>query len=124
MATSERPREISEQFLDHAEVEFEKGDLLQASEKAWGAVAHYTKAVAGDHGWPHGSHGDIRKNAGRLIELTGDPRQYNRLFNLIENLHVNFYEEEHTSTQVGYGIDDAKGLIEAFKLAELRLSES
>ena len=122
MATSERHREISDIFLEHAEVEFEKGDLLQASQKAWGAVAHYTKAIAGEHGWPHGSHQDIRKNAGRLIELTEDPRQYNRLFGLIENLHVNFYEEEHSSTQVRYGIDDAKGLIEAFKLAELKLS--
>ena len=43
MATSTQHQEISGLFLDHAAVEFEKGDFLQASEKAWGAVAHYVK---------------------------------------------------------------------------------
>ncbi len=36
MATVEQHRDISTQFLDQAEQEFNKGDLLQASEKAWG----------------------------------------------------------------------------------------
>lgn len=35
MAAAEQHREISSQFLEHAEDEFRKGDLLQASEKAW-----------------------------------------------------------------------------------------
>ena len=46
MATTARHQEISDQFLSDAEVEFQRGDLLQASEKAWGAVAHYIEAVA------------------------------------------------------------------------------
>ena len=51
MATVAQHQEISERFLSHAEEEFEKGDLLQASEKAWGAVAHYVKSVAKAAGW-------------------------------------------------------------------------
>ena len=46
MATTIRHEEISGRFLHHADEEFEKGDMLQASEKAWGAVAHYVKSVA------------------------------------------------------------------------------
>ena len=46
MSTAARHQEISDVFLEHAEDEFEKGDLLQASEKTWGAVAHYVKSVA------------------------------------------------------------------------------
>ena len=36
MASADQHRAISTQFLDQAEQEFSKGDLLQASEKAWG----------------------------------------------------------------------------------------
>ena len=31
-------REISDMFLDHAVEEYNKRDMLQASEKAWGAL--------------------------------------------------------------------------------------
>ena len=36
MATATEHRGISDSFLDNAERELEQGDLLQASEKAWG----------------------------------------------------------------------------------------
>ena len=73
MATTARHEEISIRFLDHAEEEFEKGDMLQASEKAWGAVAHYVKPVAKANGWSDGSHRDIANNARRLLDRTPDP---------------------------------------------------
>ena len=47
--------------------------MLQASEKAWGAVAHYVKSVARANGWPNRSHRHIAENAGRLLDLTPDP---------------------------------------------------
>ncbi|MCY4437059.1 MAG: hypothetical protein OXE05_06965 [Chloroflexi bacterium] len=56
MATAEQHREISLQFLDHAEDELRKGDFLQASEKAWGAVSHFVSSVARQRNWPLGSH--------------------------------------------------------------------
>ena len=47
----ERPIEShlvhSRRLLAHAEEWLEKGDRLQASEKAWGAVAHYFKVIRG-----------------------------------------------------------------------------
>ena len=121
MATTERHLEISEQFLEHAEVEFAKGDLLQASEKAWGAVAHYIKAVAQAQGWEHNSHYLLWRNANRLLPLTDDP-ELNRLRKaLIDQLHVNFYEEKFPSEDIRRSIDNANLVIDAFKMAESRL---
>ena len=38
--------EASRRFMRHAKIEFERRDLPQASEKAWGAAAHAVKAAA------------------------------------------------------------------------------
>ena len=35
--------------------------MLQASEKAWRTIAHYSKAVAQEHDWQHKSHYDLGK---------------------------------------------------------------
>ena len=118
MATTERYETISAVFLDHAEEEFEKGDMLQASEKAWGAVAHYVKSVAKANGWSDGSHRDIAVNARRLLDLTPDPEGNRTRFALINMLHVNFYEEDLDPKDVEVGIRDARWLIDAMKEAE------
>ena len=47
---------LSRRFVRQAQEEFDKGDRLQASEKAWGAAAHAVKAVAASRGWNHNSH--------------------------------------------------------------------
>ena len=118
MATTERHEAISAVFLDHAEEEFEKGDMLQASEKAWGAVAHYVKSVAKANGWSDGSHRDIAVNARRLLDLTPDPEGNRKRFALINMLHVNFYEEDLDPKDVEVGIRDARWLIDAMKATE------
>jgi hypothetical protein len=40
----ERYEEISQLLLEQAQEELEKGDVLQGSEKVWGATAHAVKA--------------------------------------------------------------------------------
>ncbi len=67
VATAAQHREISTQFLEHAEDELRKGDLLQASEKAWGAVSHYVNSVARQRNWPLGSHRLLIENTNKLI---------------------------------------------------------
>ncbi len=118
MATTERHEAIRAVFLDHAEEEFEKDDMLQASEKAWGAVAHYVKSVAKANGWSDGSHRDIAVNARRLLDLTPDPEGNRKRFALINMLHVNFYEEDLDPKDVKLGIRDARLLIDAMREAE------
>ena len=121
MATPARHREISAEFLDHAEVEFQKGDMLQASEKAWGAIAHYSKAVSEEQGWQHRSHFDLRKSTLRLIESADDPGQCLRYFWIMERLHINFYEEQFSAGEVRFSLDDTHRLMDALKVAESRL---
>lgn len=118
MATAKRHREISETFLEHAEEEFNKGDMLQASEKAWGAVAHYVKSIARQRDWRNRSHDDIKEIAQALIPYTADPPTGFRIFGLLNSLHVNFYEEHHPPRVVKRGIEDARILIDALKRAE------
>ena len=112
MVSAERHREISDQFLNHAEDEFRKGDLLQASEKAWGAVSHYVNSVARERGWPLGSHRRLIENASRLFDKVPNGARYRRrLLRSIEALHANFYQEFLDEASVRDGIDDAKELI-------------
>ena len=121
MATTTRHEEISDRFLEHAGEEFEKGDMLQASEKAWGALAHYVKSVAKARGWPDGSHWDIANNARKLLDLTPDPEGNRTKLALINMLHVNFYEEDLDPEDVELGIRHAHVLIDAMREAESRL---
>ncbi len=121
MATTTRHEEISSRFLDQADEEFEKGDMLQASEKAWGAVAHYVKSIAKVRGWPDGSHRDIADNARKLLDRTPDPDRNREKFALINMLHVNFYEEELDPRDVELGVRHARALIDSIREAESRL---
>ena len=116
MVKSEQHREISSQFLEHAEDEFRKGDLLQASEKAWGAVSHYVNFIALQRGWPLGSHNHLIDNANNLINRNPAHAEHRRrLFRSVEALHANFYQAFLDEDSVREGIEDAKELIKALE---------
>ena len=119
MTTAHQHVESSDRFLRQADDEFRAGDLLQASEKAWGAVAHFVKSVAEKQGWRQQSHYDVRKNARRLIKLTDDPEQNHRRYTIAEALHSNFYEDMFDSETVAMNIGDARTLIEAMQKVDL-----
>ena len=121
MASADQHRAISTQFLDQAEQEFSKGDLLQASEKAWGAFSHYVNSVARQRGWPLGSHRNLIENAHTLINTSpGQAEHRRRLVRSVEALHANFYQAFLDEDSVRDGIDDAKALSEA--LSDLEVS--
>ena len=93
MATAERHDEISSIFLGHAEDLFRDGDSLQASEKAWGAVAHRLKSIARRRNWPSGSHQALSVIKDRLAEESANPARLLMLYKSAEMLHTNFYED-------------------------------
>ena len=111
-------RAVSDAFLAHAQAELDKGDLLQASEKAWGSLAHYVKAIAKKRGWSNKSHADVVEIAQGLVETTRDPAQQMSNFLSVRSLHGNFYEDEFGPDAVQKGIDDAGDLLSALKGAE------
>ncbi len=79
------------EFLASARAHLAEGDLLQASEKGWGAAAQMVKSVAEDRDWPYNGHGELYVAIDRLADETGDP-QLRDLFDSASALHANIYE--------------------------------
>ena len=93
MATWQTHLAISQRFRDQGLAEIELGDLLQGSEKLWGAAAHAVKAAAEQRGWKHGSHRNLYDVVKRLSAEVGESSLGSH-FNNVSELHVNFYEAD------------------------------
>ena len=92
-AYSDRYAAISKRLLQEAQRELDVGDVIQASEKAWGAAAHAIKAVAQKWGWYHQGH--YRLNA--VVDFIAMERGREDLISLYgfpTSAHVNWYEHE------------------------------
>ena len=111
MASAERHAEISGVFMEHAEELLEDGDMLQASEKAWGAVAHCIKSIAQRRNWPSGTHQALSVIKDRLAAESDNPARIVSLYKNAEALHANFYEESLEDNLVEKYIRDARELI-------------
>ena len=112
--TTLKYQQASERFLAQAGQELAAGDLPQASEKGWGAVAQILKAIAEQRGWEHGRHRHYLRIASRLRAETGDG-DIRRLFGSVSLLHENFYEDEMMAQDVADALDDAKSLIDKLR---------
>lgn len=115
MTTTQSHMDISDEFLGKAREEFERGDLLQASEKAWGAVAHCIKAISEERGWEHNGHRKLVENAHILIRGSDSPEAGQQLILSVNALHQNFYEDLLPQELVLAGINDASHLITVLK---------
>ena len=105
----ERYEAISRHLLDQARIELNKGDILQASDKVWGATAHALKAVCQRMGWNHHAHNHINAAANYIATELG--REDLRLaFLYLESLHANWFEHERTATEILTGINTAASL--------------
>ena len=69
-----------------------KGDRLQASDKAAGAVAHAVKAIACDRQWRHDSH-NLRRQIVNLLAAEFGRQELNLLQGDADQVHDNFYED-------------------------------
>ena len=103
-------REQSRIFLAQAREELAKGDIPQASEKAWGAAAQMVKAVAQQRGWRHQAHRYLFEVIRRLRRETGDS-EVTRLFSHASWLHSNFYEDVYEAEDVEILLPEIERLI-------------
>ena len=117
MATPEEHIEVSRRFLAHADEFLDVNDLPQASEKAWGAVAQYLKAVANRRGWRNGTHRDFFTIKSRLAQETDDPRRISELFAILREQHINFYEISYPQDDVRVAINSAGEFVEMLEQA-------
>ncbi len=109
-ALSEEYKQTGQRYIRQADAEFDKGDFLQASEKAWGAASEYVKSLASLRGMPHESHREIRIAVNHLVVET-NMRQIRPLFAVAEGMHANFYEAWMPEEEVKDGIESVKTLI-------------
>ena len=105
--TTQTYQQASQRFLAQAQAELAAGDLQQASEKGWGAVAQMLKAIANQRGWEHERHRHLSRAASRLRAETGDRDLY-RFFSVANDLHGNFYENEMSAQDIADGLDDRR----------------
>ena len=110
MASAERHDEISGIFLDRAEDSLRAGDLLQASEKAWGAVAHCLKSIAKRRNMPSGSHAALTILVNRLANESDEHDRIIQLYRRVGFLHSNFYEDWFKRETVERGVRSAREL--------------
>ena len=77
-------------FLDAADANIEALDVMQGSEKLWGAATQVIIAAAQQRAWPSGSRGDMRNAVRRLAEEYAEP-SLRDWFQGAELCHINFY---------------------------------
>ena len=105
------------EFLARARTYLAEDDLLQASEKGWGAAAQMVKSVAEARGWPHNGHHHLWRTINRLADETGD-RDIRMAFGAAGELHINFYEGRLSRDVIKENLTDVAGLVS--KLEALR----
>ena len=82
--------DTAHQFLADADREYEAGDILQASEKLWGAASHLAIAEMTERGMTAKGHVVTKRFVRKFGEETNRPELF-PLFKAAESLHVNFY---------------------------------
>ena len=107
---SARSIEIARHLLRQAGEELDRQDLLQASEKAWGAAAHAVKAVAEKRRWFNDADWKLARIATVIATEQGD-RDISAYYRSVREAHYNFYHHELNWLQVQEVINDAASLI-------------
>ena len=97
-------RALSEKYLAVVKELLSKGDLVQASEKLWGAAALAVKRIAAKRGTKLEQHGSLWLFVDGLSIESGGEDFFN-FFGKANALHRNYYENEmtHKAIERGYG---------------------
>lgn len=114
--TEEQKRylKLNGKYLAEADRLLEKGDLPQASEKFWGAMAEVLKSLAAARGRRLGRHKDLARF---VQELNQEHPEWNLnlLFAAGEALHANFFEDHYTKDLVEYYGEATKQFVRLLK---------
>ena len=116
---SERYYRLSRRFLKHAQEQLDRGDTMQASEKAYGAVSHAVKSCGELRGWNHYNHHRVGLILEQLHEEWNVPA-LSTGYLAVKALHDNYFEYELGTVQVQSGIDAAREMVDI--LATIRTS--
>ena len=101
---------MDQDFRASAWEHLDKGDLAQASNKAWGLVAETVKAISAYHGGIIHGHRAIWTVTTALSRLVGDAGDMetrhwiNNSFRVARSMHSNFYENRDPEHDVLAGL--------------------
>ena len=101
---------ISATFLRRSRSYLANGELLQASEKGWGAAAHAAKIYAAAHRLPYNDHAGFADVITELRMATN----HHQLWSWSESanaLHRNFYNDDLAAPQIARYLDDVANLV-------------
>lgn len=101
---------LSEKYLAEAREFLRKGDLVQTSEKLWGATSLTLKMVAAKKGLKLEKHGSLWSFINMLSKESGN-KDFVRFFAEANALHRNFYENEMEREAVETIAEDIEKLI-------------
>ena len=107
---SERYADLSRHFMEKADEYLLAGDTVQASEKGWGAVAEAFKSIAEERGWHHQGHRLLNDVAFQLSQEWNRP-DLKILYDAMEKLHINFYEDTMGLDDIAVSVENAKHLM-------------
>ena len=105
---------LSEKYFEEAKELLKKRDLVQASEKFWGATALTIKMLAAKRGLKLEEHGSLWAFINILATESKD-RDIIGLFHVANGLHKNFYENEMPREAVEVSAEDIEKLIEKLR---------
>jgi len=110
----EHYRTLSEKYLAEAKEFLSKEDLVQTSEKLWGAAALAVKMVAAKRGLKLEAHRSLWDFVSRLSRESGD-EEIITFFHVANSLHRNFYENQMDKASLEVAIRNIEQLIEKLK---------
>ena len=115
MTTNETPTEkhtrLAQKLLRDASREIAAGDLVQGSEKLWGATTQALRAYCASRGMPHGKYAQRRQAALRLASERDD-ESIRFVYGLAQSCHANFYNDWMEQDDLDDLLPDIQRLVE------------
>ena len=112
-------RVISRRFIRHAREELERGNRLQAGEKAWGAVAQHLKIIGELRGWNHESHRQLESIGRHILAEFSAPSEIAVAVSNAYNIgHKNFYENQWGADKIAETIEEVEDALPFLESAQ------
>ncbi len=101
--------QTAREFLEASDREFAAGDILQGSEKLWGAFSHAVTAISRERGWDYGTHRKTITSGQRLADELDDANLQAGVW-AARSFHLNFYN----GSMEDYEMELGRPIVRAF----------
>ena len=107
---TEKHTRLARKLLDDAKREIDAGDLVQGSEKLWGATSQALMAYCASHGMSHGKYANRRHAAFQLADQLDNPF-IRATFGVAQSCHSNFYNDWMEQEDLDGYLPDIEALV-------------